>query len=362
MHKPVQTVNVDTNTVVRILLLITAFMVGIWLLVHLQRELVWIGVAFFLAVALDPAVTWIAQVFRAGRLLATTFVFIIFLVVLGFLVASLVPPMVSQTEALANQLPHYLQDAENSQTYLGQAVIHYHLVDRAKEVQSQMLNHITTGGDTALGVLQSVFNGVAAIITILVLTFFMLLEGPRWVTRGWNYVPDADQSHYHRVTAKMYTIVAGYMTGNIIIALLSAVLASIMMGLLNISYAIPLGLFFGLSTLVPLVGGIFAALVICVVALFTSVSSAIILLVFFTIYQSIDGHVLRPLVFGKTIEMSPLLVIISIVLGTSLAGIVGALVAIPVVACLAVVLGELTGNPVTPPKQTGRHTAKAVKA
>lgn len=341
MQKRSQTISIDTETIVRVLMLVTAFVAGVWLVGQLHRELIWIGVAFFLAVALDPAVTWIAERSRGGRFLATTIVFILFVSILGFLGASLVPPLISQTEGLASQLPHFLEHTQNSNTAIGRLIQHYGLVARAKALQAHTLNDLSNGTGAAVGIVYSVFNGLAATITTLVLTFFMLLEGPRWVTLGWRYVPISEQSHYHRLTTKMYQIVSGYMTGNIIIAAIVAIITSGLITIVGVPYAIPLGILSGLSTLIPLIGALIAAVVVCGVALFTSTTAALILVVYFVIYTFLDGHVLRPIVYGRTLEMSSLLVMVAIVLGTALDGIIGALVAIPVAACIGVLLSDM---------------------
>ena len=342
MQKPRQTISVDTETIVRTLLLIAAFGIVFWLIGKLHTELIWIGVAFFLAVALDPAVSWIAKRSGGGRFLATSIVFIIFVAIMAFLGASLVPLLISQTEALANQIPHFIEHAQNSPTTAGHLIQHYDLVTRAKDFQMHTLNDLSNGRGAAVGIVYGVFNGLAATVTTLVLTFFMLLEGPRWVTLGWRYIPISEQSHYHRLTSKMYQIVAGYMTGNIIIAAIFAVLTSILISIVGVPYAIPLGIFSGLTTLIPIIGAIIALVVVCGIALFSSVTAALILAVYFVIYTFLDGHVLRPIVYGRTLEMSSLLVMVAIVLGTALDGIIGALVAIPVAACIGVLLTDYT--------------------
>jgi predicted PurR-regulated permease PerM len=344
MHKHRQTITIDTETIVRTLLLITAFVVAVGLVNRLYRELIWIGVAFFLAVALDPAVTWIAKRSRGGRFLATSVVFIVFVAILGFLGASLVPPLISQTEALATQLPHFLEHAQSSQSAAGRLIQHYDLVNRAKALQASTLNDLSNNKGEALGIVYGIFSGLAATITTLVLTFFMLLEGPRWVTLGWRYVPIAEHSHYHKLTSKMYGIVAGYMTGNIIIAAIVAVITSGLITIVGVPFAIPLGILSGLSTLIPIIGALLAMVVVCGVALFTSTTAALILAIYFIIYSFLDGHVLRPMVYGRTLDMSSLLVMVAIVLGTALDGIIGALVAIPITACIGVLLSDLTAH------------------
>lgn len=363
MQPPVQRIEIETSTIVRILALVVATIAGLWLITRLQQELIWIGVAFFLAVALDPAVSGIARLLHCGRLLATSIVSIIFVLILGFLGASLVPPLVSQSEALARELPHYLQHAENSHSGFGQLVQHYHLVDRLKQQQAQILDQITSSTGTALGVVRNVFNGLTALAAIIVLTFFMLLEGPRWVAWSGRQVPSAEQRHYHHLTAKMYRIVSGYMTGNLIIAAMIAIVTAVIIQIVGVPYAIPLGLLTGLATLIPLIGGLVGMVAVCGVAAFTSLTATVVLLVYFSIYLVVDAHVLRPVVYSRTVDMSSLLVMIAIVLGVALDGIVGALVAIPLMACIGVLINDLLGldNGVSSRATVGPSAKKADK-
>lgn len=341
MKHKAHVVTVETSTIVRILLLITAFVLGIGLLMHLKSELIWIGTAFFLAVSLDPAVNAVSSVLRVGRLTAALLVFVAFLILMGILAVSLVPPLISQSEALVGQLPHYLQEIQNSHGYVGQLVQHYQLVERVREIQPKLLQEATAGTGPVLEVLRSIFTGLTAVLTILVITFFMLLEGPQWITKGWRYVPVDEQSHYHRITTQMYKILAEYMNGNLIIAGAVVLITAGLLALTGVPYAIPLGIVAGLTTLIPIVGAFIAFLLVGGAALFTSVTAGIVIAVFFLLYGLLDGHVIRPLLFSKTIQMSPLVVMIALVIGTAMAGIIGALVAIPVAACLGVVLSEI---------------------
>jgi predicted PurR-regulated permease PerM len=344
MQRQSQKVSIDTDTILRFLALTTTFVVGIWLIKLLHHELIWIGVAFFLAVALDPFVSWIAKRLPGGRLLATTIVFVLFVALLVFLGISLIPPLISQTIALANQLPHFIEHLQNTHSYVGKLVKRYNLVQQAKGLQSQLIGDVAHGSGTALGVVFGIFSSLAAVITTLVITFFMLLEGPRWLAVGWHHVPKPEQSRYHRLVTHMYRIVSGYMTGNLIIAAVVAVVTAILTSIVAVPYAIPLGIVAGLATLIPLIGGVIAAVVVCGVAVFTSATAAIVLIIYFVIYILLDGHVLRPLVYGKTLQMSSLVVMVAIVLGTALDGIIGALVAIPLAACLGVLLQDFLGQ------------------
>ncbi|HEX7259888.1 MAG TPA: AI-2E family transporter, partial [Candidatus Saccharimonadia bacterium] len=187
MERKRVTVAIETSTIVRVLLLVLAFVGSIWLVTRVATPLVWVLVAIFLAVSLDPAVNGLMKALKVSRLWATGIVFALFVGFVSFMSASLVPPLVNQTQAFATQLPGLVQQAENSDTYLSRVISDYDLVNRAHDVQDDLIANITTGNGTALGIVVSIFSGLAAALTILTFTFFMLLEGPHWVRVLGNY-------------------------------------------------------------------------------------------------------------------------------------------------------------------------------
>lgn len=333
-------ITIETSTIVRILFLIMAFVGVVWLADRLQTQLVWVAVAIFLAVSLDPAVNNIGKWLKIGRLWSTSIVFALFVAFISFLSASLVPPLINQTQAFASQLPDLVQQAEASDTYISHVIRDYNLVERAREVQDDLVKNLATGNGTALGILMGIFNGLAAILTILTFTFFMLLEGPRWIKVLGKYVPLTRRPRARHIATRMYDIVAGYTNGNLLIAAGVGILTSAILILFGVPYAIPLGIFSGIMTLIPIVGVVIGIAVIGGVALFTSVTAAIAITGFLFFYSLIDGNIVRPLVFGRTIQMSPLMILMAILFGTALGGLVGAIVAIPVTACLGVLFEQ----------------------
>lgn len=151
---------------------------------------------------------------------------------------------------------------------------------------------------------------------------------------------------------QMYAAVTGYVNGNFLTSAIAAVSSMIVMTLVGVPFAIPLGLLVGLLDLIPLVGATMAAILVVLIALFASVTAAIIMAVYFAIYQQVENNILQPLVYGKSTELSPLVVTVAIIIGSTLAGIFGALVAIPVAACIKVVLVYFYGEQLEDPADT----------
>lgn len=333
---------ITTRTILRILI-VTALFIGAIKLVQLAAHpLIWVGTAFFLAVALNPAVNRVARYMpKKSRGLAATLVFIGLILIIGFLLISFIPPLVTQSQGLIGSLPHYTDSLINGQGFISDQVRALHLVDRIRASQSQIGSYITSAGGSFVGVLKSIFSSLAAGLTILVMTVFMILEGPTWIDRLWKMVPKREQVHYRALVNEMYEAVTGYVMGNLFTSLIAAISVAIMLTIVNVPYAVPLGILVGLMDLLPLIGATLAAIVIVAVSVFaSSVTAGIVMAIFFLIYQQIENHIMQPLVYGRTVNISPLTVLIAILIGAEIGGLLGALVAIPIAASLQILFKD----------------------
>jgi predicted PurR-regulated permease PerM len=158
----------------------------------------------------------------------------------------------------------------------------------------------------------------------------MLLEGPAWVERIYSLLPETSQPRWRRVGHEIYRTVGGYVTGNLAISFVAGVASTSVLLVLGVPYAVALGLLVAILDLIPLAGATIAAVVVSTVGFLHSVTAGIVLIVFFVVYQQFENHVLQPLVYGRTVQLSPLIVLISVLMGAKIAGVIGALGAIPV--------------------------------
>ena len=327
--------------VLTVLVVYTVFQ-GVLYVADLARtELVWFGIAFFLAVALNPAVSFLTRWMpKRNRGLAIGSVFIIGLVLIGFFLASLIPPIVDQSQHLAQSLPGFTDQIARGSGPIPDFIRQYSLIDRVRESQSQIGGYLSSAGTEVVNIVRQVFSSFIAAITILGLTFFMLLEGPGWLRSLSRLVPTAHRTHTEYLVSKMYRSVTGYVNGNLLTSLVAALATAAMLAIVHIPYAIPLGIFVGIMDLLPLVGATIGAVVVIIVALFISAPAAIAMAIFFGIYQQLENHVLQPLIYGKTVEISPLVVLVAVLVGSAVGGIVGAIVAIPIFASLQILVKD----------------------
>ena len=302
--------------------------------------LIWVLIALFLAMALNPAVeALVRRNFR--RTAAVGIVFVLAIGAIAALSATLIPTLVSEVNDFAEAVPGYVDDLTRGRGPLGFLERDYQIVERIRDaIEQSGVSGVLGLSSTALSVTASVVNAVIATLTITFLTLFMLLEGPAWVERIFGLLPEHAQPRWRKVGGDVYRTVGGYVTGNLAISLVAGVTSTAVLLILDVQYAVALGLLVAILDLIPLAGATIAAILVSTVGFLDSTRTGIILLVFFLAYQQFENHVLQPLVYGRTVQLSPLVVLIAVLMGAELAGVVGALGAIPIAGAIQVVLRD----------------------
>src|SRR6266513_784335 len=334
---PVRVVDFLPRTVFRIvgILLATAIVLEVlWIARHV---LTWIFIALFRALALNPAVDRLEARLK-GRAVATGIVYLAALaaiVGIGFL---FIPTLVHQVNDFAGKVPDYIHDLTKGRGRLGFLETKYHLVDKSRNALREGGASILFGvSGAALSLARGVVNAVLATVTIAFMTLFMLLEGRKWIESFFSMLAPAPQRRWRAVGHDIYRTVGGYVTGNLLISLIAGGLTTIVLLVVGVPYAVALGLIVAILDLIPLAGATIAAIIVGAVAFLHSIPAGFIVVVFFIVYQQIENHILQPIVYGKTVQLSPLVILIAVLIGAELAGILGALAAIPVAGSLQVV-------------------------
>jgi predicted PurR-regulated permease PerM len=331
----------------RTVLSLTAAIIGVFCVLYLlwltRQILVWLMIAVFLAVALDPLVSWLQRHGLRSRGLA---VLGALLLVLGAVVGIgllIVPPLVTQIGDLSTALPKYVDDLTSGRGPLGFLERDYDVVERVRErVEKGGSGGLVTGlAGGALSLAASVLTAIAATGTIIVMVIFLLLGGPRWVGGFYDALPPEQCDRWRRVGDDLYRSVGGYVRGNLAISLVAGVTAATVLLILGVPYAIALALVIALFDLVPLVGATIGAALVLVVALAHSVTAGVVWLVFAIVYQQLENHLLQPVVYGRMVVLPAFAVLLAVLLGAKLAGIVGALGAIPVASAIQIILADL---------------------
>ena len=327
-----------------ILVVLGIILAGIVLIAVVQAAkgiLIWIFVAIFLALALNPGVEWLLAhgVRRRGFAVGITFVGAI--VIISAIAATIIPTLVDQVNEFVDAVPGYFEDLTRGRGPLGFLEREYQITERVREaLEEGGAGRLLGFSGTALAITKGVVTAVIATVTIAFLTLFMLLEGPTWVERFYSLLPEEQQPRWRSVGDEVYRTIGGYVTGNLVISVIAGIVSTAFLLLLDVPYAVALGLLVALLDLIPLAGATIAAIVVTTVAFLDSTTSGIIVLIFFVLYQQLENHVLQPVVYGRTVQLSPLAVLIAVLIGAELAGVVGALAAIPVAGTIQVVLRD----------------------
>jgi predicted PurR-regulated permease PerM len=286
---------------------------------EVRRVLTWIVVAALLAVVLGPVVDLVERRLRLRRALATLLVFLLFLVALAGIVTVFVRPLATEGPQFIDRLPGYVEDARAGRGPVGGLIQRYNLDQYLERNQSRLQESTNRITEPALGVLRSIFSTVVALVTIFVLTFLMVLQGPKLLQSWIAALPEGRQERVRRVAADCSKAVTGYMTGNLVISVIAGTLTYIVLWIMGVPYKGVVALFVGFADLIPLVGATLGAIVAIAVAALHSLPAALVVLVFFVVYQQAENHLL----------------------GVELLGFLGALLAIPVAGILHVIGRDL---------------------
>ena len=304
-----------------------------------RQILVWILIAIFLALALNPAVDWFQRHGVKRRGLATGLTFILVLAGIAALGALFIPTLVDEVNGFIQALPGYVDDITHRRGRLGFLESKYHVTERVRNaVESGGASGVLGLTGTALAITKGIITAIVAVVTITFMTFFMLLEGPVWMERFYGLLPAKSRERWRGIGQQIYLTVGGYVTGNLFISLIAGAASTLVLLLLGVPYAVALGLLVGILDLIPLAGATIAAIIVVTVGFLHSIVAGIVLIVFFIVYQQIENHILQPVVYSRTVQLSPLAVLISVLIGAELAGVLGALAAIPVAGAIQVLL------------------------
>ena len=315
----------------------TAFAI-VWFVISAAQVLTLLGLAFFIAVGLDPAVTWLARKVMP-RWAAITVVVVALLGVVGAFLALAIPVLVTQTTHLAHELPHYMKRLQDHSSTLGRLNARYHVVPNAQKLLDGSGSSSMTNG--VLGAGKVVIGALTATVLVLVVAIYALADMPR-IKRGlYHLAPRSRRARMVLLTDEILARVGGYVLGNLLISLVSFAGTWLWCLALGIPYALLLGLLVGLLDLVPIIGSTIGGIVVALVALTVSLPVAVATVVFYILYRFAEDYLLTPKIMGRTVDVPGLVTVVATVIGGAVLGMIGALVAIPLAAGVKLLLHEV---------------------
>ena len=332
---------VPWRTIIASVAVVGAALLSVVLVVHLARIIAWLVVAGFFAVILSPAVDWLERRAHLRRGLATAIVIVTVLALFALMLWAFITPVVHGVQKFVDDLPRTVSDARHGKGPIGDIVKRYDLDKKLDQNQDKIRNWLSGAGTPAFNILRGIFTTLIAAVTIMALTVLLLLRGPRLTAGTLRLVPDAYRERVRRVAADAARAVSGYMLGNFLISVISGVATWVVLRIMGVPHPEVLGVWVAFADLIPLVGATLGAVPTVLIAVVHSVPAGVVTLVFFIVYQQFENHVLQVTVMSKTVDVDPLTVLVSVLVGVELFGFLGALLAIPAAGVIQVVIRNI---------------------
>jgi predicted PurR-regulated permease PerM len=330
------------RTILRNVLVVVAVALALYLIYLLRKPLTWLVIAAFIAIAVSGPVSLLSRWTRRGLAIAAVYITLILIPVgIGALV---IPSLVSEAQELGSNAPQYARDVTdfvNKNETLRNLNEKYDITSKLEKEANKLPSKIGDAAavlrDIGVGIVNSVFAGV----TILILSIFMVAGGRRWI--AW-FLTTRDPEHADRIERVLDEIgkaVGAYFRGALLQATIAGISSFIVLKILGVPFAAPLALVVFFFDLIPVVGATLGAVVVALVTLFVNFPVALIVWVIFAVvYQQVENYVIQPQIQRRAVEIEPFTVLVAVLFGTTLFGVIGALLAIPSAAAIQIAVRE----------------------
>jgi predicted PurR-regulated permease PerM len=330
------------RSILRVVTIVVLAAVVLYLLYLLRKPIGWLAMATFIALAVAGPVARLNR--RMPRGLAIACVYLGLVLAPFALGALVIPPLVTQGTALVGDLPRYANDVQtfvHDNRRLRELDQKYDLTGELQKQAARLPARIGDAaqvlGNVGLGLVNSIF----ALLNILILSVFMVAGGHHWVNRALQLRPEGERERLRRVLDHSAQAVGGYVQGALTVALIAGLQTYLALWILGVPFRAPLAVMAGLFSLIPLVGATIAAVLIGIVTLFTHFPTATVAWTIWAIvYQQIENNLIQPQIQRRTVKVQPFIVLVAVLFGSTLLGVIGALVAIPIAASIQIAVRE----------------------
>ncbi|MGZ4147696.1 MAG: AI-2E family transporter [Actinomycetota bacterium] len=303
------------------------------LIVVLRHVLILVLASLVLAIGLQPAVRWLtARNVRRGA--AVGLIFVVGVLLVGAFLAVVIPIVARQVTELIKTAPQYLEQAQAKSSLLGKLDRQFHVIDKVRHAGSQIPAF-------ALSLARGFASFLFDLVTVAILTAYFATALPSMERSIARLLRREHREELEVILERTTVRIGGYVTGNVVVSLIAGGATFVALLLFGVPYALALAVWVALTDLIPTVGALLGAAVVCLVAAFVSVPALIATVAFFVIYQQIENYVIAPRVMRRAIEIAPAAVIIAVLVGGTLAGFFGALLALPIAATIQIVVEQL---------------------
>jgi predicted PurR-regulated permease PerM len=330
------------RAILRVVVTVTLSALAIYILYLVREPLSYVFLGAFLAVAASGPVNLLSRKLPRGLAIALVYLGIVFIPIGIALI--LVPPVVEQGVKLANNLPEYAQDlneAFDENPQLREANEKYDITTKLEDVAENLVSRIGDAAGALVDIGAGVVSSIFALVTILVISMFMIGRGKAWRDALLRYRPPQQAERIRRATDAIANAVGSYVGGALAQAMIAGFAAWLMLVILGVPSPLPLALIVALLDLIPMVGATLGAVLVGVVTLFVDFPTTTIIWAIFAIaYQQFENYVVQPRIQSRAVELDPFLVIVAALFGGALVGVIGALLAIPTAAAIQIALRE----------------------
>jgi len=333
----------SARAIAKVTLVVAGVVLGLYLVYLLRRPLTWVIIAAFIAVAVSGPINALHR--RMGRRgLATALVYLAVILVPVALGSLIVPPLVRQGNELVGDLPGYARQTTEfvqGNPTLNRFVQDYDLTGKLEEQARTLPGKLGSAAGTLGQIGVSIVNSVFALVTILILSVFLVGSGRRWVDAAISTRPSGQAERLRRTVERIGRAVGAYVAGALAQATVAGVTTYVLLLILGVPFAAPLAVLVALFDLIPLVGATIGAVFVAIVTLFTNFPVATIVWVVWSIvYQQVENTLIQPQIQRRAVNLHPFVVLVSVLFGSTLFGVLGALLAIPAAAAVQIIVRE----------------------
>jgi predicted PurR-regulated permease PerM len=339
LASPMDHTQVSARAVAKVVLVAAGVIAALYFSYLIRTVIGLVLIAAFFAIAIAPAVNWLNHR-KVPRWVA---ILLVYLGIAGGIFGIgllIVPPLVTGVESLSSDLPGYVDDLRNNQTFRSYDN-KYHITEKLQEQAQQLPTKLGDAAGTLRDVTVGVFSRFVQLFSILVITFFLVKDGNRLLEFFYRQLPETRARRFRKIAGDISDAISGYVFGNFVISVLAGLVTYVTLRILGVPFALPLAILFGFFDLIPLVGATLGGILVGIVVAFVDFPIGLIIWAAVLIsYQQVENNLIQPFVYGKAVQLHPLIVIVAILIGAALLGVLGALMAIPAAAALQAVVRD----------------------
>ena len=348
-------IEIDTKTLIRFWLVIFGFIIFAGLIWVAKDVLIMIIIAAFLALALNDPVARITKILpgsNKNRVAATAVAYLTIVLILGALISLLTPIIADQVKHFSKDLPQIVKNYTGEESGVRRFIVENHLEGMISQAVDSITRSINSSvsklGDFFFGSIASIVDWLISLFMILAMAFLMLVEGPDLIDKIFKvfYTDKTLEKDHRRILSRMYGTVSGYVSSIVTICSISATCGSIATAILVLIFGLPIALVPPIAVLlfifgmIPMVGATIAGLLSAVILGLNAPTAGLFFLIYFLIYQQVENNVISPMIQARNNQLSALIIFVALTIGVYAFGLLGALLAIPLAACIKILVQE----------------------